>query len=135
MKLRDPWYHRILILCMLSFCLAVLLGGGCWLFASPPEARSAPLVLELKIDREVEPILAAYIDEGLAEAARQPATLVLITKPNGSTPITRLSTIAAMATRPATGSSRMIACQLRQRPRHRLRESEGSSCCGSKRRD
>ena len=79
MKLRDPWYHRILILCMLSFCLAVLLGGGCWLFASPPEARSAPLVLELKIDREVEPILAAYIDEGLAEAARQPATLVLIT--------------------------------------------------------
>src|SRR6516162_6187160 len=43
------------------------------------ENTSAPLVLELKLDREVEPVLAAYIDEGLAEAARRPAALVLIT--------------------------------------------------------
>jgi len=53
-------------------------------------------------------------------ATRPMATLVPTTKPSGSTPITRLSTIAAIATRPATGSSRMIACQLRQRPRHHL---------------
>jgi membrane-bound serine protease (ClpP class) len=40
---------------------------------------SAPLVEELHIDGEVEPILANYIDEGLADAARRHAALVLIT--------------------------------------------------------
>lgn len=40
---------------------------------------SGPLVLELKLDGEVEPILATYIDEGLADAARRHASLVLIT--------------------------------------------------------
>ena len=39
----------------------------------------APLVLELKLDGEVAPVLANYIDEGLADAARRRATLVLIT--------------------------------------------------------
>jgi len=53
-----------------------------------------------------------------APATRPMASLVPTTKPRGSTPITRLSTIAATATRPATGSSRMIDHQLRQRPRH-----------------
>jgi membrane-bound serine protease (ClpP class) len=38
-----------------------------------------PLVLELNLDREVEPVLATYIDEGLADAARRHAALVLIT--------------------------------------------------------
>jgi membrane-bound serine protease (ClpP class) len=41
--------------------------------------RSAPLVLELHLDREVEPVMATYIDEGLADAARRNAALVLIT--------------------------------------------------------
>jgi len=36
-------------------------------------------VLELKLDGEVEPILATYIDEGLADAAQRQASLVLIT--------------------------------------------------------
>src|SRR5438876_11337889 len=40
---------------------------------------SNPLVVELKLDGEVEPILAAYIDEGLADAARRHASLVLLT--------------------------------------------------------
>jgi len=40
---------------------------------------SSPLVLELKLDGEVEPILATYIEEGLADAARRHASLVLIT--------------------------------------------------------
>ena len=40
---------------------------------------SGPLVLELKLDGEVEPILATYIDEGLTDAARRRASLVLIT--------------------------------------------------------
>jgi len=37
------------------------------------------LVLELTLDGEVEPILATYIDEGLADAAKRHAALVLIT--------------------------------------------------------
>ena len=43
------------------------------------EARSAPVVLELKLDGEVAPILANYIDEGIDDAARRHAALVLIT--------------------------------------------------------
>jgi membrane-bound serine protease (ClpP class) len=38
-----------------------------------------PLVVELKLDGEVEPILATYIQEGLADAAQRHASLVLIT--------------------------------------------------------
>jgi len=40
---------------------------------------AAPLVLELKLDGVVAPILANYIDEGLADAANRHASLVLIT--------------------------------------------------------
>jgi membrane-bound serine protease (ClpP class) len=40
---------------------------------------AGPLVLDLHLDGEVEPILATYIDEGLADAARRHASLVLIT--------------------------------------------------------
>jgi membrane-bound serine protease (ClpP class) len=39
---------------------------------------SAPVVLELKLDGVVAPILANYIDEGLADAAKRNAALVLI---------------------------------------------------------
>lgn len=40
---------------------------------------AAPLVEELKLDGEVAPILATYIDEGMGDAARRHAALVLIT--------------------------------------------------------
>ena len=43
------------------------------------EHSAAPLVLELNLTGEVEPILATYIDEGLAAAAQRHAALVLIT--------------------------------------------------------
>jgi len=43
------------------------------------ELQPGPLVLELKLDGVVEPILATYIDEGLADAAKRNAALVLIT--------------------------------------------------------
>jgi membrane-bound serine protease (ClpP class) len=43
------------------------------------DAPAAPLVLELKLDSEVQPILATYIEEGLAEAAKRQSALVLIT--------------------------------------------------------
>jgi membrane-bound serine protease (ClpP class) len=47
--------------------------------AAAPDTTATPLVLELKLDGEVEPILANYVDEGLADAARRHAALVLIT--------------------------------------------------------
>jgi membrane-bound serine protease (ClpP class) len=47
--------------------------------AHAADTLASPLVLELKLDGEVEPILANYIDEGLADAARRHAALVLIT--------------------------------------------------------
>jgi len=43
------------------------------------ERSAGPFVLELSLDGEVEPILATYIDEGLADAARRHAALALIT--------------------------------------------------------
>lgn len=48
--------------------------------AAPAEAAASPsTVVVLKIDREVEPVLATYIVEGLEEAAARRAALVLIT--------------------------------------------------------
>ena len=43
-----------------------------------PQATQ-PLVMDLTLDGEVEPVLATYIDEGLADAAQKNATLALIT--------------------------------------------------------
>jgi len=43
------------------------------------ENQAGPLVFQLKLDGVVAPILASYIDEGLAEAAKRNAALVLIT--------------------------------------------------------
>ena len=52
-------------------------------FAFPTAAADEPAttntVLELKLDGEVEPILATYIDEGITDAAQRNAKLVLIT--------------------------------------------------------
>ena len=43
------------------------------------EHAARPLVMDLRLDGEVEPVLATYVDEGLAEATRRNAALVLIT--------------------------------------------------------
>src|SRR5881296_42503 len=43
------------------------------------EHSSGSFVLELSLDGEVEPILATYVDEGIADAERRHAALVLIT--------------------------------------------------------
>src|SRR6266852_2136563 len=52
-------------------------------FLMPADAAdqhsSGPLVLELRLEGVVDPILATYIDEGLADAANRHAALVLIT--------------------------------------------------------
>jgi membrane-bound serine protease (ClpP class) len=47
--------------------------------ATADEHSNNPVVLQLNLDREVEPVLATYIDEGIAEAANRHAALVLIT--------------------------------------------------------
>ncbi|PYT72979.1 MAG: serine protease [Acidobacteria bacterium] len=47
--------------------------------SSADEPAGGPVVLELKLDGEVEPILATYIHEGLQDAARRHASLVLMT--------------------------------------------------------
>src|SRR6266853_1929759 len=65
-----------------SFFLCVLCAGAILLLmpsVAAEEHSPGPLVLELSLDGEVEPILATYIDEGLADAAKRHAALVLIT--------------------------------------------------------
>jgi len=47
--------------------------------ATADEHSGNPVVLELSLDREVEPVLATYIDEGIADASNRHAALVLIT--------------------------------------------------------
>ena len=62
--------------------LAVLCGFALfWLFpsASADEHASKPVIVELGLEGEVEPILATYIDEGIADATKRNASLILIT--------------------------------------------------------
>jgi membrane-bound serine protease (ClpP class) len=79
MNARGRRFHNRANFCIGSVFLALVVAGIGFVRASAPELQSAPLVLELNLDREVEPVLATYIDEGLAEAARRQAALVLIT--------------------------------------------------------
>jgi membrane-bound serine protease (ClpP class) len=61
---------------LLMACGAALL----WLPRTAADDHSAaPVVLELHLDDEVEPVLATYVDEGLADAASRHASLALIT--------------------------------------------------------
>jgi len=68
---------------VLAFSPLFLLLSGAILRQLPSvradERSAGPFVLELSLDGEVEPILATYIDEGLADAARRHAALALIT--------------------------------------------------------
>lgn len=47
--------------------------------ATADEQAHAPVVLRMELNREVEPVLATYIDEGIADAQHQQAALILIT--------------------------------------------------------
>ncbi|HTZ46631.1 MAG TPA: nodulation protein NfeD [Verrucomicrobiae bacterium] len=69
-----------------GYLVVSFLCGVCALFlpafvakSCAADSNTAPLVLQLKLDGEVEPVLATYIDEGLADAAHRHAALVLIT--------------------------------------------------------
>jgi membrane-bound serine protease (ClpP class) len=70
------WFapRRILLGALCSLALLTLFPQ-----ASADEHASNPVVLELKLDGEVEPILATYIDEGITDAANRHASLILIT--------------------------------------------------------
>lgn len=59
--------------------LAAIIAASGFLFVSRADDASEKLVMDLKLDHEVEPILANYIDEGLADAAKRHAALVVIT--------------------------------------------------------
>jgi len=63
------------------FASAALLAGACMAGGSALRAQEtgSNVVEELKIEREIEPVLATYIDEGIADAAKRKASLVLIT--------------------------------------------------------
>ncbi|HET7106343.1 MAG TPA: nodulation protein NfeD [Candidatus Acidoferrum sp.] len=78
MSARGRWFRKPSSIWALSISSAILVLGIGLSHAAAPAEQSAPLVLELKLDREVQPILATYIDEGLADAARRQAALVLI---------------------------------------------------------
>ena len=66
--------RMLLIAAVLPFLSALCLAP----LVAVAEEHSSPLVLELKLDGEVEPILATYIEEGLVDAANRKAALVLI---------------------------------------------------------
>jgi membrane-bound serine protease (ClpP class) len=71
-----------LLSCFAIALLAIMflwLSHAATVAASPADTQSGPLVLQLKLDREVAPILANYIVKGLADADRRKAALVLIT--------------------------------------------------------
>ena len=58
MSVRVPWKDRIVFVCRLvvgSALLAVAFGPS---WVSPAENHTAPVVVDLKLDGEVEPVLA-----------------------------------------------------------------------------
>jgi membrane-bound serine protease (ClpP class) len=74
-------YARILLIAALT----VALTGAYTLRAQGPAAKISPApagpaqILELRIGDEIEPVMAEYVDNGIDEAARIHASLILIT--------------------------------------------------------
>src|SRR5258708_428065 len=86
----SDWFHRMKRSFYLqrsgvvaaSFFLGFVCARAVFLLmpsVAADEHSSGPLVLELRLEGVVDPILATYIDEGLADAANRHAALVLIT--------------------------------------------------------
>ena len=69
------------VVCALTLILPLfgLSAGRAKAQAGAANSGARPRVIELRIGDEVEPIMAEYIDGGIADAARQHANLVLIT--------------------------------------------------------
>jgi len=66
------WAARSRFVLLLALCFG--LNG-----ARAEEKQAAPMVLDMQIDGEIGPVLATYVEEGLADAAERHASLVLIT--------------------------------------------------------
>lgn len=64
--------------CVVAGVALTLLANGPSQAARPAQAQSATIV-QLRIDGEIEPVLAGYIVDGIHEAAREHASLILIT--------------------------------------------------------
>jgi len=76
---RGNWKKTWLLLGIMSAAVGMVLLSFHVTVAAAPAGSTAPLVLELKLDGMVAPIMTNYINEGLADAMRQHAALVLIT--------------------------------------------------------
>ncbi|HUL16570.1 MAG TPA: nodulation protein NfeD [Terriglobales bacterium] len=62
-----------------SALLSLAMAGICASWASAQtNGNSSALVVDLNLDREVEPVVASYLDEGIANAAERHAALVVI---------------------------------------------------------
>jgi membrane-bound serine protease (ClpP class) len=73
------WLPRALSgACVAAGVALILLANGPSQAAAPSQAQSATIV-QLRIDGEIEPVLAGYIVDGIHEAAREHASLILIT--------------------------------------------------------
>jgi membrane-bound serine protease (ClpP class) len=77
---RQNATRRVATLCLGAVVLAMVLSvlAPLWPSRAAEEAHGS-LVQELRLDGEVEPILATYITEGIADAERRHARLILIT--------------------------------------------------------
>jgi membrane-bound serine protease (ClpP class) len=74
----QNWFGARSIIVFACALIAVLSFLSTSSHAGKPQ-QASQTVLRLKIDSEVEPILASYLDEGIDEAARRNASLILIT--------------------------------------------------------
>ncbi len=71
--------HYVVCALTLILLLCGVSAGRAKAQVSAANSAGTPRVIELRIGDEVEPIMAEYIDGGIAEAAKQHANLVLIT--------------------------------------------------------
>ena len=72
-------WHVAVPLCAAISLIALLASVAPAASPAPVQAASAPQVVVLSINGEIEPILAEYLDDGIAQANDSHAALVLIT--------------------------------------------------------
>lgn len=76
----SRWLPRALFgACVVAGVALIPLANGPSQAAAPAQAQSATTIVQLRIDGEIEPVLAGYIVDGIHEAAREHASLILIT--------------------------------------------------------
>ena len=76
----DPLRRRTFLVAALFAGLGLLVTSQVVLAGDTQTSTDQTnLVEDLKIDREIEPVLATYIDEGIADASNRNASLILIT--------------------------------------------------------